>query len=1151
MPQASETLELLIKLKDEATRNLKNLEKALEDLDKDTGKANQELKNTSDAMKRTRKVTGELAMDMGSLQGKTTALGRAFGVMRGGLSRISGAIFSLKGAFASLGIGLLSRSFLNAAASSEQYRTRLTVLLGSVAEGNRLFQSMAEFASGVSFQYQEIMGSATNLAGVMKRGREEVEEYIPLIADLAAASGLGIQETTSQVIRMYSAGAAAADLFRERGVLAMLGFQAGVSVSAEETRKRLVEAWEDPASRFKDASKLLARTWEGMLSMISDAWFQFRNLVMEGGVFDFLKASIQTFLDFIKQLKKEGRLKEWAKDLAESVVNAFEVIIKASALVGDAWRGWQMIWHSLRIGFGAFARYLNLGLAYIADVIDEVRAKIAELGGDAAKIGKILKYTPGLSSFGYLLEQLEMSNTELGKTGERLRQNAQYWEGVVDESSKILPELAKQESYYSKVEKLLAKIRAKAEEYRKEAEKEGEGRPRPVLTPEVGLADRIQSELLRLRATTATALTELGIFYEQNKKTLDEFFNERERILKESYEKEVGLMQQQLKLVSPEEPKKRLKIEDQIFQRRERYTQESLKLTEERRKAELKAATDIRAIETSLADMRTRLLTEGTAGATEARFREEQLALERKHDEEIRSLKDHKASMDQIEEAYRLQQLDKDKLAAEQRQRVFQLTLEGAQQSINYLNEAFGDLYAASGESIKEFFYLQKAAAIAQTIITTYQNAVLAYQQGLKVPVVGMYLAPVFAATAVAAGMAKVAAISAQSLAEGGLVEQRKKIFENVLKTQRSNVVFDNNRRSEIIDISEYTRKKVASSGKIPGSSPHSKADNIPVFATAGEFMHPVKTVTHYGERVMELIKDRKIPREVFSQYLADGGIVRSDKKSSVLRSSVTDRRSVKSDKEVRDRIERLRIERILKTVNKELEKRNIVRIDNQKFSSEKSYDKQISSIGKSSSSSNVIFIDGIAPSKESTRTEKITDYRLEKDKSVISEKDIRIIDRKYRFSDLKRSREVIKQIQALADGGLVAGHSPHSKADNILISATAKEFVHPVDAVKYYGERGMEAIKRKIIPKEVIQQWAGNIRPPSSNYSYSFQSGGPVPSAGRTERQRQEGQSVNVVNVIDPNLMDQYVSTTHGQKNILNVLSQNSFAVKQILSSE
>lgn len=54
-----------------------------------------------------------------------------------------------------------------------------------------------------------------------------------------------------------------------------------------------------------------------------------------------------------------------------------------------------------------------------------------------------------------------------------------------------------------------------------------------------------------------------------------------------------------------------------------------------------------------------------------------------------------------------------------------------------------------------------------------------------------------------------------------------------------------------------------------------------------------------------------------------------------------------------------------------------------------------------------------------------------------------------------------------LAPGGQVPGWSPHDKADNIPAMLTAREFVHPVAAVDYYGVNVMEALRRQLIPRQ------------------------------------------------------------------------------------
>ena len=238
-------------------------------------------------------------------------------------SRLARRAFGLLAGY----LGLqLARSFIAAGSEAEQYGVRLRVLLGSQEEANKLFQDLTGYASQVPFEYREIMESATALAGILEGGSEQIRAWLPLIGDLAAATGLSIQETTGQVMRMLSAGAASADLFRERGVLAMLGFQAGVSYSAEETRKKLVEAWRDGSSRFRGATEELAETWQGATSMMADAWFNFRRQVMEAG----LSEELGELVNLFTEAANDPAVQQFAVDAGRALTWVVGIVIKAA-----------------------------------------------------------------------------------------------------------------------------------------------------------------------------------------------------------------------------------------------------------------------------------------------------------------------------------------------------------------------------------------------------------------------------------------------------------------------------------------------------------------------------------------------------------------------------------------------------------------------------------------------------------------------------------------------------------------------------------------------------------------------------------------------------------------------------------------------------
>lgn len=64
-----------------------------------------------------------------------------------------------------------------------------------------------------------------------------------------------------------------------------------------------------------------------------------------------------------------------------------------------------------------------------------------------------------------------------------------------------------------------------------------------------------------------------------------------------------------------------------------------------------------------------------------------------------------------------------------------------------------------------------------------------------------------------------------------------------------------------------------ATGGPIEGYSPHRTADNIGVWATAGEYMHSVPAVDYYGEEFMDAVNQRRFPRQLAHGY-ATGGLI-------------------------------------------------------------------------------------------------------------------------------------------------------------------------------------------------------------------------------------------------------------------------------------
>jgi hypothetical protein len=151
---------------------------------------------------------------------------------------------------------------------------------------------------------------------------------------------------------------------------------------------------------------------------------------------------------------------------------------------------------------------------------------------------------------------------------------------------------------------------------------------------------------------------------------------------------------------------------------------------------------------------------------------------------------------------------------------------------------------------------------------------------------------------------------------------------------------------------------------------------------------------------------------------------------------------------------------------------------------------------------------------------------------------------------------------QGLAEGGLVPGRSPHEKADNIPAMLTAGEYVLPRRAVQFYGPDTLEAVRQMAVPRSVMDTasdlaasgLASARAAQPSETTLGLAEGGLVPklevkAEKESDRPMESQKELTIVNVVDRDQMLGALSTMDGQRVVLNVLAQNAYKVKRIIS--
>ena len=245
---------------------------------------------------------------------------RALNTVRGNLDGVKKSVFNLRNAFVGLGAGLVIKNIIGVGKEIEGLQVRLKFLFGSVEEGAKAFDEMAKFASKVPFSLQEIQAGSGVLA-VVSKDAEELARNMELTGNVAAVTGLDFKTTAEQIQRSLSAGISAADLFRDRGVKAMLGFKAGATVSVEETREAFERVF-GAGGKFAGATDELAKTFEGTLSMIGDKIFNFKRVLLEAGFFPELKKQFGDLNEFMEE--NQDVLDKYAKNIGKGLAVAVE-----------------------------------------------------------------------------------------------------------------------------------------------------------------------------------------------------------------------------------------------------------------------------------------------------------------------------------------------------------------------------------------------------------------------------------------------------------------------------------------------------------------------------------------------------------------------------------------------------------------------------------------------------------------------------------------------------------------------------------------------------------------------------------------------------------------------------------------------------------
>jgi hypothetical protein len=215
-------------------------------------------------------------------------------------------VTALLGLAAFKGLINIASDAVKASAAFESYGVTLRALLGSQKEANKALDNFVQLSAKTPFSVDQIVSGATTLAAAALGNREKLEELTQTAANLAAVTGLSFQESASNLARALNAGIGAADLFRDKGVRALIesiqGIPDATKLSADEMENAFQEIF-GAGGTFGNAAENLSNTLAGSLSNVGDAASVLQVEIGDALAPAVINAARQVFIPFLTSLK--------------------------------------------------------------------------------------------------------------------------------------------------------------------------------------------------------------------------------------------------------------------------------------------------------------------------------------------------------------------------------------------------------------------------------------------------------------------------------------------------------------------------------------------------------------------------------------------------------------------------------------------------------------------------------------------------------------------------------------------------------------------------------------------------------------------------------------------------------------------------------
>jgi phage tail tape-measure protein len=318
-------------------------------------------------------------------------LTRAEWQMKKTVSKMKNTVLGLAAAYVSVQTAMkgfdvakqVGTSMVKTASEFEKFTTVLRTIEGSSSKAQSSMNWITKFAKTTPYELSQVTEAFIKLKSY---GIQPTSGTLRVLGDTASAMGKPLNQA---VEAMADAIVGENERLKEFGIrAAKQGDQIAYSWTDAsgkakhiivENNSQIIESTLDAifSSKYAGAMEDQSKTYEGMLSNMSDNWTVFQKQMMDAGAFDYIKAVIKTVGDSFSSMYS-ATLKN-TDGFTKGLMESFKSIVVGLGKLGNAFEGIAIFaetaWNVIKAGWNALVVAIVGGAASLIDTLKSIFLK--------------------------------------------------------------------------------------------------------------------------------------------------------------------------------------------------------------------------------------------------------------------------------------------------------------------------------------------------------------------------------------------------------------------------------------------------------------------------------------------------------------------------------------------------------------------------------------------------------------------------------------------------------------------------------------------------------------------------------------------------------------------------------------------------------